>query len=79
MVDDYVFECPHCELLVTVPRNGLNCQIFRHGAYKADPSRQVPPHTPKDECDRLVAEGLIVGCGKPFRFDGKTVEKCGYV
>ena len=27
----------------------------------------MDPHTPKVECDRLSASGLIWGCGKPFR------------
>ena len=75
----YVFACPHCGLQVQVPRDGLNCQIFRHGAYRANPDVGIPPHAPKAECDRLVAEGLIVGCGKPFRFDGVTATVCDYV
>ena len=32
----------------------------------------IPPHAPKEECDRLVAENQIVGCGKPFRVEDLT-------
>lgn len=39
----------------------------------------ISPHAPKAECDRLVAAGLIYGCGKPFRFDGTTATVCDYV
>lgn len=77
--DDFVFACPHCGLQILVPRNGVNCRIFRHGAYKATPSVGIPPHAPKAECDRLAAAGLIYGCGKPFRFDGTTATVCDYV
>jgi hypothetical protein len=77
--DDFIFACPHCKLQILVPRNGVNCQIFRHGAYKATPSVGISPHAPKAECDRLVAAGLIYGCGKPFRFDGTTAAVCDYV
>lgn len=45
------------------------------------PSAALPinPHASKEECERLVREGLIYGCGGAFRFDGKTVEKCDYI
>jgi hypothetical protein len=29
--------------------------------------KQIPPHLPKVECDKLVAEDKIYGCGKPFQ------------
>jgi len=75
----YDIACPHCGGPVQVPRDGINCQIFRHGVYKTNPGLAIPPHAPKAECDRLVAEGLIYGCGRPFRFDGATVAVCDYV
>jgi len=28
---------------------------------------QIPPHLPKIECDKLVEEDKIYGCGKPFQ------------
>lgn len=61
---DLVVSCPHCNEQVLISE--INCQIFRHGAYKAT-GEQIPPHTPKQECDRLALGGLIYGCGKPFR------------
>jgi hypothetical protein len=39
----------------------------------------MPPHTRKEECDRAAAEGEIVGCGKPFWFDGNVVKACDYI
>ena len=62
----YVFECPHCSGSVQVLHNELRCHIFRHGMFKTG-QNQMDPHTPKAECDRLLASGLIWGCGKPFR------------
>jgi hypothetical protein len=79
-VGDYVFNCPHCQMLVQVPRDGLNCQIFRHGVLKSNPDVQVPPHASQAECEQLVANGLIYGCGKPFIYrGGDTAEICGYI
>jgi hypothetical protein len=68
----YIFTCPHCEGTIIVHHNELNCRIFRHGALKAN-QEQMNPHCPKGECDRLVAENLIIGCGKPFRVEGEGV------
>ena len=77
----YMFSCPHCDGTVTVCENQVNCTIFRHGVYKSGKRKKQPvsPHTPKAECDRLACEGLIHGCGKPFKFDGKKVTICGYI
>jgi hypothetical protein len=77
----YIFTCLHCEGTIIVHRNELNCRIFRHGVFKAN-QEQMNPHCPKEECDRLVAENLIIGCGKPFRVEGEGVDAkvvvCGY-
>lgn len=60
----------------------LNCRIFRHGVYLAT-GEPIPPHAPKEECDRLVAENQIAGCGKPFRVEAKdgveTAIECDYI
>ena len=56
----------------------INCTIFRHGTFKAN-NKQMDPHTPKAECDRLAREGLIYGCGKPFKFDGNVLVQCDYI
>lgn len=69
MSDFYVFTCPHCQGSVIVQYNELNCRIFRHGVYKHN-GEQMPPHTPREECERLAQQGLIIGCGQPFRVEG---------
>ena len=74
----YYFECPNCHFLTSVPKDGIACKIFRHGAMKVN-AKQLSPHLCKTECDRLAREDLIYGCGKPFYFDGEKVETCGYI
>jgi hypothetical protein len=44
------------------------------------------PHASKEECERLVREGLIYGCGKPMLVVKKSpppdeygVEGCDYI
>lgn len=73
------FVCPHCEIQIHVAHNDINCQIFRCGVYKSNIDRSVSPHASKLDCDKLVADGLIFGCGKPFRFDGKVISVCDYI
>ena len=82
----FFFTCPHCRDMCQVRHRELNCRIFRHANFK---SRRgfVNPHAPREECERWVRQGLIFGCGKPFRFvgpaDGNSpenrVEACGYI
>jgi hypothetical protein len=86
---NYIFECPHCELLVEVPQDQVNCHIFRHGYFYTKVNNhiiltnQMNPHTSKEECDRLKKENRIIGCGNPFRLTQKEgqyiVEVCGYI
>lgn len=87
----YVFRCPHCDSFVEVEKNQVNCHIFRHAYFfnklpngQIVLTQQLNPHAPKEMCDKLVAEGKVYGCGKPFRFvrqpDGKYIaEICGYI
>lgn len=80
--------CPHCNGTVLIHPTEVNCRIFRHGVFSAT-GQPVAPHAPKEECDRLFAQGLILGCGKPFQLvDGtdQTTQKpcliavvCGYI
>jgi len=74
----YIFKCPHCKIYIIVLKTETNCRIFRCGVYISN-NNPIPPHTPKDECDRLKDENLIYGCGKPFIFKEKYVEICGYI
>lgn len=75
----YIFECLYCKNMIMVFDTEINCRIFRHGVYK-DTYMQINPHASKTECDRLVTNGLIFGCGKPFRInESKTcIETCDY-
>lgn len=74
----YYFECPHCFMMCFVKKKDINCKIFRHAVFKKN-LEFVPPHSSKDECDRLVKEDLIYGCGKPFKFTGTSVTIIDYV
>lgn len=83
LVDNfYVFECPHCQQIIQVQNNQLNCRIFRCGILKSN-MKQIGPHTKKPECDRLKEQDLIYGCGKPFKFvttnGTNSIEICGYI
>jgi len=78
----YVY-CPHCNILILIYKNEINCSIFRHGVMKNN-MQQIDPHLPKEECDRLAKDGLIIGCGKPFRLvtnkeEEYTAIKCDYI
>jgi hypothetical protein len=60
----------------------INCGIFRHGILKEN-NQQIDQHAPKRECDRLVKNNLIIGCGKPFKLVMQSAvyiaEKCDYL
>lgn len=74
----FEFDCPHCGGRVEVETKDINCEIFRHGVYRAT-GEAIPPHAPKAYCENVVAKNLIYGCGKPFRFDGKNPKVCDYI
>jgi hypothetical protein len=76
--DTYIVLCPHCVTLALIHEQNVNCGIFRHGVFKRT-GQPIPPHSPKELCDRLLARDLIDGCGKPFRFDGRTITACDYI
>jgi hypothetical protein len=63
---DYIFICKHCEEPFVVSLHDFNCLILRHSVYKCD-MRHIPPHASKSECDALVRDGLIFGCGRPLQ------------
>ena len=72
----YYIECPHCKMYIEIIE--INCGIFRHGCYKLN-NENIPPHLSKIDCEKLVINGIIYGCGKPFKFDGKNVTICEYI
>jgi hypothetical protein len=63
-----VIECPHCNQGILIEQ--LNCRIFRHAVYKNN-MQSIPPHSTKEECDRLFESGQVYGCTKPFRVEGE--------
>ena len=74
--------CPHCQFPIQIMSNEINCAIFRHGIFKNN-GQQMDPHTPKELCDKYAEEGLIYGCGKPFKLnllDGTIIASvCDYI
>jgi hypothetical protein len=73
--------CPHCYTLVIFSEDEINCQIFRHAIYKTT-GKQIPPHSSKEVCDKLILENSIWGCGKPFKMVKEDVWKlviCDYI
>lgn len=80
--DFYIFQCPHCNCYIQCHKNDIACTIFRHAVYK-NTFQQINPHTPKQECDRLFQNGLVFGCGKPFKFHyssaGNYIATCEYL
>ena len=78
----FYLECPHCNCIVEIHQNEINCAIFRHGIYKHS-ATQMNPHASKEECDDAVQNNLIFGCGKPFRMvkdgDNYKLEICEYI
>ena len=81
---DYIMKnCPHCGMLLMLPKDQFNCKIYRHGIYK-ETLKQIDPHMKKQECDKLARDGLIYGCGKPFKIEDKglnryKISKCDYL
>lgn len=79
----YRFKCPHCNGVVEVLQNQINCKIFRHATYKKD-GQQIGPHTKQHECDSLVENDEVYGCTKPFQIRELPnkqwmVEVCDYI
>ncbi len=79
---DYVFTCIHCNEPFVVRGCDFNCRILRHGVIRGT-MKSMNPHAPRSECERLVRDGLIYGCGKPMRIcdvsGNYNVEICDYI
>lgn len=75
---EIIVSCPHCAEYICISK--INCGIFRHCIYIKN-GKQVPPHTKKDKLDKLIANGEIYGCGKPFQINKNTheVSICDYI
>jgi hypothetical protein len=77
MCDNPIIECPHCKITIVV--EALNCRIFRCGIKKSN-GTQIDPHLNKSSCELLYNNGLIYGCGKPFRVDmSENPISCDYI
>jgi len=76
--DMYVFECPHCDGTVVVSIHEVNCKIFRHAVNRTT-GEQLNPHASQHECETLCAQGVLLGCGKPFQLTYPTVQPCDYI
>lgn len=74
----YVFECPHCNLMLYVQKKDVNCAIFRHG-YNIKTKEQIPPHSSKEKCEEYLKDENIVGCCKPFKLVNGKPKICGYI
>ena len=70
--------CPHCDGVSAIHPSEINCGIFRHGVFKVN-GQQMNPHESKENCDRFAEQGLILGCGKPFRLVNGSAEICDYI
>jgi len=66
-MENYInIQCPNCNLEIIIYKNEINCGIFRHGVLKST-GEQICPHLSKINCENLITNNLIYGCGKPFR------------
>ena len=74
----FIVSCPHCGMYIEIL--SIACGIFRCGQYKIN-GQQLDPHYSEQRCIFVVENGMIYGCGKPFKIiDKKTPpEKCGYI
>ena len=59
-----IIKCPNCNEMVIIEK--IKCGIFRHAVIKKT-GKQMNPHCKKEKCEKLIQEGAIYGCGKPFQ------------
>ena len=64
-----IITCPYPECGIHIEILELNCRIFRCGVLKTN-GQQIPPHATETECVAYQTQGLIYGCGNPFRVEG---------
>uniref|UniRef100_A0A6C0K3D0 Uncharacterized protein n=1 Tax=viral metagenome TaxID=1070528 RepID=A0A6C0K3D0_9ZZZZ len=82
-----VLSCPHCQEWMYIEKKDVNCAIFRHAVFRAT-MEPIPPHSSREECERLVSQNAVYGCAKPFRVvlsktpvhnDDFVAEICDYI
>jgi hypothetical protein len=76
MKSQLIVNCPNCNKYIIIEQ--LNCAIFRCGIYKEN-YQQIPPHLGQNECEDLVKQRLIYGCGQPFRIIDGIAERCKWI
>lgn len=79
MIDYIIVSCPHCQDLILIYKQDINCRIFRHGVYKQT-GEPVNPHFDQISCEKLVKDDCIYGCCKPFCLTPENIpEICDYI
>jgi hypothetical protein len=69
--------CPHCKDFIIIEE--INCRIFRH-AVLIETNEQINPHASEYDCNNLIDNKLIYGCGKPFKLnENYEPEICKYI
>ena len=74
------FDCPHCCCQFVMSESEIACGIVRHGAIGDNP---IPPHAPKEECEKYLQMPNVRGCCKPVKIVKKEnvycAEICDYI
>ncbi len=79
---DLTFMCPHCYGTVIINEAEINCGIFRHATFR-ETGECIHPHATQEQCELLIHEGKIFGCGQPFKLEknienGWSISICGF-
>jgi len=78
--NNIIVTCPHCQEFIEILQ--INCAIFRHAIFKVS-GQQIDPHSSKEVCEQYIKDGIIFGCGKPFKVIVKNdhffTEICEYI
>lgn len=64
--------CPHPDCGGGLIISSKECGIIIHAQNK-ETKQQIDPHASKAECEKLIQEEKIFGCGKPFFVERNTV------
>jgi len=71
-----ILKCPHCDMDIIIVE--VNCGVFRCGVSKFT-FAQINQHLSQAECEELMKNDLIYGCGKPFQYHNGKLIKCCYI
>jgi len=80
MEKEFIIKCPNCNENIIIEQ--INCGIFRHGIHKNN-LQQMDPHLNRENCELLIKNNEIYGCGKPFLIkkveNSWIAESCDYI